>query len=78
MLGRNVHGLCQVDVELEVIWKPQNYSRLADGMGRVEDKVLVGSAMDPNKDAITPPNALAGNSTFSGSSLEAQSLPEEC
>ena len=77
MLGRNVHGLCYVDVELGFICKPHNYSRLADAMGRVEDKVLVGPAMDPNKDTSTPPNAPAGNSTFSGPSLEAQSLPEE-
>ena len=76
MLGRIDHGLCHVDVKLEFIRKYHDCPRLANAMA-FNDKVLIGPATEPNKDAITPSNALTGNSTFSGSSLVAQSLPEE-
>ena len=77
VLGRNVHSLCHVDAKLEFIRKFHDCPRLAIAMDGIKHKVLIGPAMDPNKDAITPSNALTGNSTFSGSSLVTQSLPEE-
>ena len=77
VLGRNVHGLCYVDVKLEFIRKSLDCPRLANAIDGINHKVLVGLTMDPNKDVVTLSNALAGNSTFSGSSLVAQSLPEE-
>ena len=77
VLGRDVHSLCHVDVKLELIRKSHDCPRLANAMDGVKHKVLVGPTMDPNKDASTPSKAFTGNSTFSGSSLVAQSLPEE-
>ena len=77
VLGRNVHSLCHVDVQLGFIRKSHDLPRLANAMDSIELKVLMGPTMDPDKDAITPSNAFIGNSTFSGSSLVAQSLPEE-
>ena len=56
VLGRNVH----VDVKFEFIRKSNDCPRLANAMDRVKHTVLIGPAMDPNKDAITPSNALTG------------------
>ena len=77
VLGRNVHSLCHVDVKLEFIRTCHDCPRLANAMESIKHKVLIGPTRDPIKDAITPSNALTGNSTFSGSALVAQSRPEE-
>ena len=46
-------------------------------MVRIEHEVLVRPAMNPYEDPVAPTDALAGNSTLSGSSFVAHSLSEE-
>ena len=77
VLRADVHSLRHVDIKLKSIWESHNSPRLANSTSCVEDEVLVGPPVDPNKYTVSPPDSFTGDSPFTESALEAQSLAKE-
>ena len=77
MLACNVRGLWHVDVKLELIRKYHDCPHLANAMDCIKHKVLIGPPMDSDENAVAPSDSFAGDSPFTGSPFEPQSLAKE-
>ena len=77
VLRTDLDRLGHVSVELQLIRESHHSPRLSYAPDGVVHEILVRPPVDSNEDPITPPDALAGNSPFSGPSLEPQTLTKE-
>ena len=66
VLRADANSRRHVDIKLGFIWEAHNSPRLANSTSCVEDEVLVGPPVDPNKDTVAPPDSFAGDSPIHG------------